>query len=157
MNANEVHDSVDAKRLTHLLWEVGAHSAALTEAAFVDTPLTPATAGVLDVIAANPGTSIAEMARRLPTSAQGVSQLVSKLEAMGYLERRLGDRGHGVALFATKSGEEARREADGHKSELEDQLASTLGQRNYDQLVRLLMRARPVIAEMAAGRRSANP
>lgn len=154
MNANESHESVDAKRLSHLLWEVGAHSAALSETAFADTPLTPATAGVLDVIAANPGTSIAEMARRLPTSAQGVSQLVSKLEAMGYLERRLGGRGHGVALFVTNSGEDARREADEHKSDLEDQLACTLGQRSYEHLVRLLTRARPLIAEMAAGRRS---
>jgi DNA-binding MarR family transcriptional regulator len=153
MHANAIHESVDAKRLSHLLWEVGAHSAALSETAFADTPLTPATAGVLDVIAANPGTSIAELARRLPTSAQGVSQLVSRLEAMGYLERRLGDRGHGVALFVTNSGEDARLEADRHKSELEDQLASTLGQRNYDHLVRLLIRARPVIAEMAAARR----
>ena len=157
MNANEIHKSVDADRLSHLLWEVGAHTAALSEAAYADTPLTPATAGVLDVIAANPGASIAELARRLPTSAQGISQLVSKLEAMGYVERRLGDRGHGVALFVTDSGEDARREADRHKSELEDQLASTLGQRNYDHLVRLLMRACPLIAEMAAGRRSANP
>lgn len=157
MNANDIHESVDAKRLSHLLWEVGAHSAALSEAAFADKLLTPATAGVLDLIAANPGTSIAEMARRLPTSPQGVSQLVSKLEAMGYLERRLGDRGHGVALFVTTSGDEARREADRYKSELEDQLASTLGQRTHDQLVRLLIRARPLIAEMATGRRSANP
>ena len=157
MNANEIHNSVDADRLSHLLWEVGAHTAALSEAAYADTPLTPATAGVLDVIAANPGTSIAELARRLPTSAQGISQLVSKLEGMGYVERRLGDRGHGVALFVTNSGEDARLEADTHKSELENQLASTLGQRNYDDLVRLLMRARPLIAEMAAGRRSANP
>jgi DNA-binding MarR family transcriptional regulator len=69
-----------------------AHSAALSEAAFADTPLTPAAAGVPDVIAANRGASIAEMARQLPTSAQGVRRLVSKLEAMGYLER-LGDRG----------------------------------------------------------------
>ena len=156
MNANEIHESVDAERLSHLLWEVGAHSAALSEAAYADTPLTPATAGVLDVIAANPGTSIAEMARRLPTSAQGVSQLVAKLEAIGYVERRLGDRGHGVALFVTKSGELARREADRYKSELEDQLASTLGQRGYEHLVRLLMRAGPLMAEMAAERRSAN-
>jgi DNA-binding MarR family transcriptional regulator len=152
MKAEEIHDSVDANRLSHLLWEVGGYSAALSEAALAGTALTPATAGVLDVIAANTGISIAEIARRLPTSAQGVSQLVSKLERSGYLERRLGERGHGVALFLTESGEEARREADGRKTELEDELIAALGQRAYDQLVRSLARTRGPIAEMAAGR-----
>jgi DNA-binding MarR family transcriptional regulator len=139
----------DAERLSHLLWEVGAYTAALGEAALAGTTLTPATAGVLDVIAANPGTSIAEMARRLPTSAQGVSQLVSRLERTGYLERRLGERGHGVALFVTERGEAARREADRRKSELEDELVSLLGRRTYDQLIRSLIRARPLVAELS--------
>jgi DNA-binding MarR family transcriptional regulator len=104
---------------------------------------------VLDVIAADPGISIAEMARRLPTSAQGVSQLVSKLERSEHLERRLGECGHGVALFVTTSGEAARREADRCKSELEDELAATLGRRAYEGLVRSLTRARPLVAELA--------
>ena len=154
MAAGHAREHDDAQRLSHLLWEVGAYTGALGEAALAGTMLTPATAGVLDVIAANPGTSIAEMARRLPTSAQGVSQLVSRLERSGYLERRLGERGHGVALFVTESGEAARREADRCKSELENELVAALGQRTYEQLVGSLIRARPRIAELSFTRRA---
>jgi DNA-binding MarR family transcriptional regulator len=152
MKADDIHASADSDRLSHLLWEVGGYSAALSEAAFVETALTPATAGVLDVIAAHPGISIAEIARKLPTSAQGVSQLVSKLERLGYIERRLGERGHGVALFVTEGGEDVRREADGQKSGLEVELVAALGQRGYDQLVRSLRRARPILAELSTRR-----
>jgi hypothetical protein len=49
----------------------------------------------------------------------------------------------------TTSGEAARREADRCKSELEDELAATLGRRAYEGLVRSLMRARPLVAELA--------
>jgi DNA-binding MarR family transcriptional regulator len=145
-------ENTEAGRVSHLLWEVAAYSAMLSEAALGDTPLTPATAGILAVVAAEPGISIAELARRLPTSAQGVSQLVSKLEGAGYLERRLGERGHGVALFLTAAGESARGEAEKRRSEYEDELVATLGRRSYDQLARLLTRARPLVAEMAARR-----
>ena len=149
MPDEEQHEIADWKRVSHLLWEIGAYSAALSEAALADTPLTPATAGVLDVVAADPGTSIAEIARRLPTSAQGVSQLVSRLQQQGYLERRLGERGHGVALFVTEDGEAARLDADLRKSQYEQELASTLGPRNYKQLAHMLLRARPLVAGMA--------
>jgi DNA-binding MarR family transcriptional regulator len=149
----EIHDVADRQRLSHLLWEVGASTALLSEAVLADTPLTPASAGVLDVIAANPGTSIAEMARQLPTSAQGVSQLVARLEKLELLERRLGERGYGVALFITERGERARADADERRVAFEAQLADALGHRSYDQLVRLLGRARPIVAQLAAQRR----
>ena len=93
------------------------------------------------------------MARRLPTSAQGVSQLVARLEKLGFLERRLGARGHGVALFATGSGGSARREANEAKDAVEEELAVALGRRDYEQLVRLLKRARPLVVDLSAGRR----
>ena len=86
-------EPVDAQRLSHLLWEVGAYTAALGEAALAGTTLTPATAGVLDVIAANPGTSIAEMARRHAASMQphglvaaftvAAPQVIASLEGSG--------------------------------------------------------------------------
>ena len=155
MGAAETLDSDDADRLGHLLWEVTAHVTGLSEAALAETSLTPALAGVLDVVRADPGISIAEMARRLPTSAQGISQLVAKLERLGFLERQLGERGYGVALFVTNVGERARRVADARKARFETELAAALGQRDYDQLVRLLMRARPIVAGLTADRRDA--
>jgi DNA-binding MarR family transcriptional regulator len=142
----------DTTRLTHLLWEIGANTAQLSEEVLADTPLTPALAGVLDVIAANPGASIADMARQLPTSAQGISRLVSRLETLDMLERRLGARGYGVALFITERGEQARAEAETRRAAFETRLAEALGQRGYDQLVQQLTRARPIIAELAGHR-----
>lgn len=151
--AATIHDSDDSDRLGHLLWEVHSHVSRLAEAALADSPLTPALSGVLDLVAANPGLSIATMAREVPTSAQGISQLVAKLEELEFLERRLGERGHGVALFLTKAGERACRQADERKSAVEVELTEALGQRNHDQLVRSLQRARPVVIELGTDRR----
>ena len=156
MAAPGILDSDDADRLAHLLWEVGAHAAILSEAALAATPLTPALSGVLDTVAAAPGISIAEMARRLPTSAQNVSQLVARLEKLGFVERRLGERGYGVALFVTDTGERAQREADARKTAFAAELAVALGQPHHDELVRLLKHARLVFAELTAERRGAS-
>jgi DNA-binding MarR family transcriptional regulator len=142
----------DTRRLAHLLWEVGANTTQLSEDVLADTELTPASAGVLDVIAANPGASIADMARQLPTSAQGISRLVARLEKLDLLERRLGERGYGVALFITERGEQALADAETRRLAFETRLAQALGQRSYDQLVQQLTRARPIVAELA-GRR----
>jgi DNA-binding MarR family transcriptional regulator len=145
------HD--DTHRLGHLLWEVGAHTSLLGEATLAVTALTPASAGILDVIAAYPGISIAEMARRLPTSAQGISQIVARLEKLGYVERRLGATGRGVALTITEAGERARREASERLSASEEELAEALGRDDYDRLIELLRRARPIVVALDARRR----
>jgi hypothetical protein len=60
---------------------------------------------------------------------------------------RLGARAYGVALLVDRAGEAARREADRWKSEFEEELVATLGQRTYDALVGSLIRARPLVAE----------
>ena len=143
----------DAERLGHLLWEVGAHTSLLGETALAGTPLTPASAGILDVIATYPGISIAEMSRRLPTSAQGISQIVARLESLGFVERRLGPRGRGVALTSTEAGEQARRETRERLAAVEDELADALGRENYDRLVELLTAARPIVTALDAQRR----
>ena len=133
--------------------ELGAHTSLLGETALSVTPLTPASAGILDVIAAYPGISITEMARRLPTSAQGISQIVARLEKLGFVEGRLDPRGRGVALSATEAGERAQRDALERLAELEEELAEALGRDNYDQLVDLLKAARPVVVALEADRR----
>ena len=101
--------------------------------------------GVLDEVAATPGTSIADVARWLPTTAQAISQVVNRLERLGFLERRLGARGHGVALFVTGSGDRARAEADQRVARLNEQLADALGQAHHDTLIALLDRARTAL------------
>lgn len=147
-----VHDSrrdfEDASRLPHLLWEVSARAQSLTAAALVDTPLSSASSGVLDAISATPGTSIAEMAQWLPRSPQGLSQVVSRLERLGFVERRLGARGYGVALFLTPDGDRAREDANRRFDHLEVQLAEALGDEDRASLLELLDRARIVLERL---------
>ena len=132
----------DASRLAHLLWEVSARSAAFVEDELTDTQLTPASHGVLDVVATNPGTSIVEITRSIPTSVQAVSQIVGRLERRNFIRRRAGPRGRSVALYVTRDGEAAREAAESRLEDAARVLRSTMGAREHDELVRLLHRAR---------------
>lgn len=140
----------DVGPLKHLLWQVGARVLSLSEAALADTPLSPAAASILNGISAKPGTSIAEMARWLPTTAQAISQIVARLERLGFVERRLGARGHGVALFVTPDGDRAREDANQRIGHLEVQLAGALGHEDHASLLELLGRARMVVERFEA-------
>ena len=95
----------DRKHLGHLLWEVGSRVSLLSEAALARTPLTPRAAGMLEAIASDPGTSFAEISRRLPVTPQAVAQVTARLEEAGFVERRAGERGRGVALYITAAGD----------------------------------------------------
>jgi len=141
----------DRERLGHLLWEVGARVSLLGEAALARTPLTSRMAGILEAIVADPGTSIAEISRKVPVSPQAVSQVVVRLEGIGYLERRSGERGRGVALHITEAGKEAFAEADERKAALNRELAETLGEERHAELIRLLQEALPVVTAMERG------
>lgn len=145
-------DYEDAGRLSHLLWEVSARAAAIADAALADSPLTPTSSGVLDAVAANPGTSIAALARSLPTTQQAISQVVGRLERLGYLVRQLGSRGHGIALHITPEGARARQDANRRLCQADDDLARMLGQVPHDRLVELLEQARGALEN--AGRRT---
>jgi DNA-binding MarR family transcriptional regulator len=155
MSPAKPHKDDDRQRLGHLLWEVSARTSLLAEAALAPTPLTPSSSGVLDTISEAPGTTIAEMARIWPTSAQNISQAVARLERLGFLERRLPDRGRGVALFITDAGERARADANARKYALDAELADALGADRYEQLVELLTEARKAFTALEAERRAA--
>lgn len=144
-------DIPDRERLGHLLWEVGARVSLLGEAALARTPLTSRMAGVLEAIVADPGTSIAEISRKVPVSPQAVSQVVVRLEGLGYLERRSGERGRGVALFMTPAGEKALAEAEERKAAFDRELAEALGEERHAELVRLLTEALPVVTALERG------
>jgi DNA-binding MarR family transcriptional regulator len=146
-----VADIPDRERLGHLLWEVGSRVSLLGEAALARTPLTSRMAGTLEVIDANPGTSIAEISRKVPVSPQAVSQVAERLEGLGYLERRSGERGRGVALHVTEAGEKALAEADERKEALNRELAEALGEERHAELIRLLREALPIVTAMERG------
>jgi DNA-binding MarR family transcriptional regulator len=148
MPADEIPDR---ENLGHLLWEVGARVSLLSEAALSRTPLTPRAAGMLEAVNSDPGTSIAEISRRLPVSPQAVSQVVVRLEGLGYLERRPGERGRGVALFMTDAGGKALTEAAARKDSFDRELAEALGEERHAELVRLLTEALPIVTALERG------
>jgi DNA-binding MarR family transcriptional regulator len=139
-------------RLPHLLWEVNQHTSALSEAQLADSPLTNAGIGILDLVSAQPGITVAEIARRTPKTPQAVSQVAQRLEKLGYLERRLAE-GRGVALHITPAGVEARAEGNAHEAAFDDRLRDALGAERYDQLRTLLDEARPIVRRMLADER----
>jgi DNA-binding MarR family transcriptional regulator len=134
-------DDAFAHRLGHLLWEVTALTRALTDAELAETLLTSRSLGMLDRIAVFPGTTVSEIARGAPRSQQAVSQLVARLEKLGYVERRLGS-GRGVGLYLTESGAAVRDEGDRGERAAEERLRERLGTTDYDELRALLEHAR---------------
>jgi DNA-binding MarR family transcriptional regulator len=141
----------DRETLGHLLWEVGARVSLLSEVALARTQLTPRSAGMLEAVRSDPGTSVAEISRRLPISPQAVSQVIVRLEKGGFIERRSGERGRGVALFMTAAGEAALAEAEERKEAFDRELGEALGEERHAELVRLLQEALPVVTALERG------
>jgi DNA-binding MarR family transcriptional regulator len=141
----------DRELLGNLLWEVGARVSLMSEAALARTPLTPRAAGMLEAVHSDPGTSIAEISRRLPVSPQAVSQVLVRLEDAGFVERRTGERGRGVALFVTEAGEKALAGAIERKEAFDDDMAVALGEERHAELVRLLREALPIVTALERG------
>jgi DNA-binding MarR family transcriptional regulator len=148
MAADEIPDR---EYLGHLLWEVGARVSLMSEAALARTDCTPRSAGMLEAIRSDPGTSIADISRRLPVSPQAVSQVVTRLEKAGFIERSGSARGRGVRLFITAAGEAALAEAIEHKEAFDRELAGALGEERHAELVRLLREALPIVTALERG------
>lgn len=127
--------------LHDLLWEVTAYSEMLGEAALADTPLTLPSNGMLETIVREPGVTVAEVSRRLPKSQQAISQVVARLERLGFVERRVG-AGRGVGLYATEAGLAASREGVARERAFETQLREILGPERFAALRELLLASR---------------
>jgi DNA-binding MarR family transcriptional regulator len=141
-------DSTDHEdRLGHLLWEVSAYTTALSETALADSPLSHSGIGILNTVAAEPGITVAEIARRSPKTPQAVSQVTARLEKLGLLERRVAE-GRGVALHLTAAGHAEQAKGDGREEAFEQGLREALGAERYDALCRLLGEARTVITAL---------
>jgi DNA-binding MarR family transcriptional regulator len=155
-----MNTSFDAERrweqwLVHLLWAVSVRTSALGEAALADTPLTLAGLGVLENIHARPGITIAEIARSAPQTQQALSQIAARLERLGFIERRLADRGRGVALHLTAAGATAYRDAHELAQAFEDGLKAALGASRHRRLVTLLDEMRTLIGDLQPARAGA--
>jgi DNA-binding MarR family transcriptional regulator len=135
-----------AHRLGHLLWETSARVSLLGEAELARTPLTLPSLGLLDIIGALPGITVAEISRRLPTTQQSISQIVARLEKLGYVERRLGPR-RGVGLHITPAGQQAHNEGTAREEALDQRLEDLLGAERYRELSALLEQARELLTD----------
>jgi DNA-binding MarR family transcriptional regulator len=134
------------EQLNDLLWEVSTYVELMGEAALADTPLTLPSSGMLVGVAAEPGITIAEISRRIPKSQQAISQVVARLERLGYLERRLGS-GRGVGLYVTDAGRAMAQRGLAGEGQLQERLRELLGAARYDELSRLLAEARQILRE----------
>jgi DNA-binding MarR family transcriptional regulator len=134
------------EQLNDLLWEVTTYAEMMGEAALAQTPLTLPSSGMLIKVVAEPGITVAEVARRIPKTQQAISQVVARLEKLGLLERRLGP-GRGVGLFATDQGRRMAEEALEREQELEARIQELLGPERHAELRRLLAEARLILRE----------
>lgn len=141
----------DRDYLGHLLWEVGARVSLMSEAALARTECTPRSAGMLEAIRSDPGTTMAEISRRLPVTPQAVGQVVTRLEKLGFIERSSSGRGRGVRLFITEAGEAALAEAVERKEAFDRELAAALGEERHAELVRLLTESLPIVTALERG------
>ncbi len=116
----------------------------LGEAELADTPLTLPSLGLLDIIGAFPGITVAEISRRLPTTQQSISQTVARLEKLGYVERRLGPR-RGVGLHITRAGHQAHQQGTAREQALDQRLEDLLGAERHGELCALLEQARELL------------
>lgn len=145
-------DQTWAHRLPHLLWETTARVGLLHEAELAGTPLTSASLGLLDVIAAHPGITVAEISRRMPRTQQSISQTIKRLEKLGYVERRLGPS-RGVGLHVTAPGQQMHHEGTAREIHFVQRLENLLGSDSARELCAHLERARQLLisAERSAG------
>ena len=132
--------------LGHLLWDVAARATVLGEAELAGTPLTLPSSGMLQLIGSEPGITIAEIARRVPKTQQAISQIVARLEKLGYLVRQLGP-GRGVGLYLTVEGLAARDEAAAAEARFDRRLRDLFGADRYTQLRGLLEEARERLSD----------
>ena len=135
-----------ADELNDLLWECAAYVELMGESALAGSSLTLASNGMLNTVQAEPGITIAEIARRKPKSQQAVSQVVARLEKLGLLQRRLGS-GRGVGLHVTDAGREMAVTGAAREAELRVRLRELLGDDRYETLERLLGEARAILRE----------
>ncbi len=134
------HDH-DHDRLGDLLWEVSTYVELMGEAELADTPLSLPSNGLLVRVMDEPGVTISEIARRIPKSQQAISQVVSRLEKLGLVERRLGT-GRGVGLFVTDEGRRMATDGLAREDAVEDRLRELLGRDGYEALVGQLVDSR---------------
>jgi DNA-binding MarR family transcriptional regulator len=130
-----------SERIGHLLWESAARVMLLAEPLLAELQLSLPSMGALERIAAAPGITASELARKAFKTQQAVSQVTGRLERLGYVERRIG-AGRGVGLHATDLGKEVLAKGTAIEAEIDAQLQAMVGEQDAEQLRSILRRLR---------------
>lgn len=105
------------------------------------TGVTPSHYAVLINISASPGLTSAELARRLQVTPQNVAGLASKLEILGWIERRDHPlHSHMRELHLTSAGESVLALADAVVSQLESDIRASISAEQLHELAAGLRR-----------------
>jgi DNA-binding MarR family transcriptional regulator len=110
------------------------------------TALSPAAIGALAKIAVYPGITASGLAREGFKTQQAASQITGRLERLGFVERRLG-AGRGVGLYITPAGEQAVTDGLASELEVDGQLESLIGSKQFAQLRELLKDLRQALVD----------
>ena len=132
--------------LVDLLLDTAAHVKVMGEAALANTPLSLLSSRMLAAVLAEPGITVAEMARRIPKTQQAISHVAAQLTKLGLIERRLAS-GRGVGLHVTDAGRRTAQEALAREHEMQLRLRELLGDARYEALRRLSGETRAILRE----------
>ena len=143
-NMNEVERGAAGPRTVNsfLLAQIGAHAAAVFARRIADLDLTPAQAGLLRLVATQPGQSQQDLARQLRTPPSRLVLLVDHLEERGLVERRRNpdDRRHHALFLTGEGGEFLRTKLGPLGAAHEDDICAALTAAERGQLAGLLGR-----------------
>ena len=120
-----------------------------SEPVFAGSHLSEPSIGALERIAATPGITASELARDAFKTQQAVSQVTSRLERLGYVERRIG-RGRGVGLHITPAGAQALAAGAAGEQEVDRRLYELLGDDRARELRDLLIELRERLVEVTS-------
>jgi DNA-binding MarR family transcriptional regulator len=144
MDMNESEASTPPRRTGNafLLAQIGAHAAARFAERIAELDLTPAQAGLLRLVARQPGQSQQVLAQQLRTPPSRLVPLVDHLEERGLMERRRNpdDRRHHALYLTAKGGQFMKARLGPIGSAHEDDICAALTATERDQLRELLSR-----------------
>jgi DNA-binding MarR family transcriptional regulator len=125
-----------------LLAQIGAHAAARFALRIAELDLSPAHAGLLRLIARQPGQSQQVLARQLRTPPSRLVPLVDQLEGRGLIERRRNpeDRRHHALYLTAEGGQFMKASLGPIGSAHEDDICAALTTAERAQLHELLSR-----------------
>ena len=143
-NMNDVERGPAGPRTLNsfLLAQIGAHAAAGFAKRIADLDLTPPQAGLLRLVATQPGQSQQDLARQLRTPPSRLVVLVDHLEERGLIERRRNpdDRRHHALFLTAEGGQFLRTKLGPAGAAHEDDICAALTEAERAQLAALLGR-----------------